>query len=76
MSPRLSLFAICAVAAGCAATRTIVDSMRAQPLSPTPFHSQLSDKPQCMHCHTQIASAPPVPHPDYKKCTSCHQTGD
>ncbi len=62
------------VVAGCAAVTTVVDKMRAKPLSDAPFHVTLNDKTQCMHCHTQVAAAPRVPHPQYKKCIACHQT--
>ena len=65
-----------ALAAGCAASRTIIDKMQSKPLSATPFHVALTDKAQCMHCHTQLAGAPSVPHPDYKRCVSCHQTSE
>ncbi len=64
----------CAVVAGCAASRTIIDKMQSKPLSATPFHEALTDKAQCMHCHTQLAAAPAVPHPDYEKCVACHET--
>ena len=70
----LRVLGFAAVIAGCAMTRTIVDKMNAEPLSPAPFHQQLTDKQQCMHCHTQFAAAPTVPHPDYKNCAACHST--
>ena len=60
--------------AGCAATQTILDKMNVKRLSPTPFHQQLTQKPQCMHCHTQLPDAPAVPHPQYKNCAACHTT--
>jgi len=68
----LRVLGFAAVVAGCAMTRTIVDKINAEPLSPAPFHQQLTSKQQCMHCHTQIATAPAVPHPDYKNCAACH----
>jgi hypothetical protein len=57
---------------GCAASRTIIDRINAEPLSDQAFHRQLTAKEQCMHCHSELANAPAVPHPEYKKCVSCH----
>ena len=61
------------ILAGCTVTRTVIDRIRVEPLSPSPYHRQLTDKEQCMHCHAALASAPAVPHPQYKRCTSCHK---
>ncbi len=69
---RIRLLAAVGLLAGCAMTQTIVDKMQVEPLSPTPFHQQLDTKQQCMHCHTELAAAPAVPHPDYKNCAACH----
>ncbi len=68
------LSALCVFVAGCAVTQTIVDKMRVEPLSPTAFHSSLTESTQCTHCHAEVAAAPSVPHPHYKKCASCHRT--
>ncbi len=70
------LLAALVFAGGCTATQTIIDSMNKKPLPATPFHRQLTEKTQCMHCHTEISSAPAVPHPQYKKCASCHTVSD
>ncbi len=56
--------------------QTVVDTMRARPLTAQPFHIELNLKSQCMHCHRELAEAPAVPHPHYKKCIACHQTAD
>ncbi len=71
-----ALSVLCLLAAGCAVTQTIVDKMRVEPLSPTAFHASLRDTTQCTHCHAQVAAAPSVPHPQYKKCASCHRTSE
>jgi hypothetical protein len=61
--------------AGCGAMKRFHDRMVVRPLTPSPYHEQLTEKPQCLHCHTQLGGAPAVPHPDYDRCADCHRAG-
>ena len=69
----LALLALAALVAGC--TQTMRDYFAVKPMPPLALHQGMTDKQQCMHCHTaDVAGAPPVPHPQYKRCTLCHET--
>jgi len=59
-----------------ACTQTMRDYFSSRDLPPLsmPIHKGLEDKAQCMHCHTGgMATAPAVPHPEYKRCGLCHE---
>ena len=54
--------------------RTDIDTMWAKALSATPFDVPPNDETQCMHRHTQVASALAVSNPQYEKCVALHKT--
>ena len=59
--------------AACSVTHIIIDSYRAPRISQVPIHQDMTEKDQCMHCHSAgVAGAPPMPHRDYKRCIACH----